>query len=418
MACLKADPPLMVSAFIDDTSAVWKKELLEEYFLPMDVEVIMSIPLSTRRLEDRWAWHYEKSGILTVRSVYRLLVQTKKRREDWLEGRSASSGTAAEGKAWQRLWKVVQVPSKLRIFLWRLAHQSLPTGDVRRHRHMADTSACSLCGAEDSWRHSLLSCTIARSVWALADEGIAEHVCMNEFPTAKVWLFDLMETLPRSDFARVAVTLWAIWYARRKMIHEDVFQSPLSTHLFIEAYLRDLDIVNSVAKVAPGTAQPIHPKWIPPRSGCAKLNVDAAMAKTRPGGAVGVVCRDETGLFLGASTLTIPGIIDPAVMEALACREALALAQDLHLQRVTIATDCLAVLNDMQRPFAGRYSMILEEIKANSGPFGEAVFRHENRASNQEAHRLARSATSADFGHQVWLLEPPDLCISNIMRFE
>jgi ribonuclease HI len=202
------------------------------------------------------------------------------------------------------------------------------------------------------------------------------------------------------------------------MIHEDEFQNPLSTHLFIEAYLRGLDIVNSATEVAPGTAQPKHPRWIPPRSGCAKLNVDAAMAKSMPSGAVGVVCRDETGHFLGASTLTIRGIADPAVMEVLACREALALAQDLHLQRITIASDCLAVLNDMQRPFAGRYSMILEEIKATSGHFDEAVFRHENRASNQEAHRLARSATSADFGHQVWLLEPPDLCISNIMRFE
>ena len=50
----------------------------------MDIEAIKSIPLSTRQLPDRWAWYYEKNGILTVRSVYRLLVQTKKRREDWL----------------------------------------------------------------------------------------------------------------------------------------------------------------------------------------------------------------------------------------------------------------------------------------------------------------------------------------------
>jgi hypothetical protein len=48
-----------------------------------------------------------------------------------------------------------------------------------------------------------------------------------------------METLSRDDFACVVVTLWAIWYARRKIIHEEIF-SPLSTHLFIENYLRDL----------------------------------------------------------------------------------------------------------------------------------------------------------------------------------
>jgi hypothetical protein len=31
-----------------------------------------------------------------------------------------------------------------------------------------------------------------------------------------------------------------------------------------------------------------------------------------------------------------------------------------------------------------------------------------------QAHRLARLATSFNFGHQLWLLQPPDgLCIPN-----
>jgi ribonuclease HI len=221
-----------------------------------------------------------------------------------------------------------------------------------------------------------------------------------------------METLSRDNFAKVAVTLWAIWYARRKIIYEEEFQSPLSTHLFIESYLRDLSIVSSTTNPVRVAAAPNHPKWIPPVVGCAKLNVDAAMARTRPGGAVGVVCRDATGGFLGASTLTVEGVSDPTILEAIACREALTLAQDLQLRRVTVATDCLAVVNDMAQPFAGSYSMVLKEIKSLETSFVESSFRHENRASNGEAHRLARSATMADSGRRVWLIEPPDgLCI-------
>jgi hypothetical protein len=116
LASLKQDPPLPVSDFINIVEATWKVDQLRQFFLPMDVEAICSIPLCTRRMDDFWAWHYEKSGVLSVRSAYRLLIQTKKRREDWLEGRAAGSGTAAEEKAWTRLWKV-QVPSKLRVFL-------------------------------------------------------------------------------------------------------------------------------------------------------------------------------------------------------------------------------------------------------------------------------------------------------------
>jgi hypothetical protein len=86
------------------------------------------------------------------------------------------------------------------------------------------------------------------------------------------------------------------------------------------------------------------------KEGCAKLNVDAATARDSRDGAVGVVCRLETGLFLGASMLKIQGVSDPVTLEAMACREALALAQDLNLQRVTVATDCLSVVNDLARP--------------------------------------------------------------------
>jgi ribonuclease HI len=273
-----------------------------------------------------------------------------------------------------------------------------------------------VCGEEDSWRHSLINCAMARSVWALSDEDITEHVSMNEDPSAKQWLFVMMETLSRDDFARVAVTLWAIWYARRRLIHEGECQSPLSTHLFIQRYLQDLSILARATPQKAAAPEVRHPKWIPPVEGCAKINVDAALAKTRPGGAVGAVCRSADGIYLGASSLTVEGITNPSVLEAMACREALALAQDLNLRRITVASDCLAVVQNLSRPFAGDYSAVLHEIKETSTLFERVLFRHENRASNTEAHRLARSVTTGNVGRQVWLLEPPDgLCINTYL---
>jgi ribonuclease HI len=186
--------------------------------------------------------------------------------------------------------------------------------------------------------------------------------------------------------------LWAIWYARRKIIYDYEYQSPLSTHLFIESYLRDL----AIAIPSKGTNKGVpakHPKWIPLDAGCVKVNVDAAMAKTGPGGAVGAVCRDGAGVFMGASTLTVDGITNPTVLDALACREALALALDINASCLT--TDCLAIVNDLSRQFAGSYNMVLEEIKETSKLFELVKFKHENRASDGEAHRLARSAASS-----------------------
>jgi ribonuclease HI len=104
---------------------------------------------------------------------------------------------------------------------------------------------------------------------------------------------------------------------------------------------------------------------------------------------------------MGASTLTVDGITSPIVLEALACREALALALDINASRLTIVTDFLAIVNDLSRQFAGSYNMVLEEIKETSNFFELVKFRHENRASNDKAHRLARSAASSNSGRQV-----------------
>jgi hypothetical protein len=65
-----------------------------------------------------------------------MIVNTKQRREDWIEQRSAGSNEEEDDRMWSSIWKI-KVPSKIRVFLWRLAKQSIPTGDVRHHRNMA-----------------------------------------------------------------------------------------------------------------------------------------------------------------------------------------------------------------------------------------------------------------------------------------
>jgi hypothetical protein len=61
--------------------------------------------------------------------------------------------------------------------------------------------------------------------------------------------------------------------------------------------------------------------------------------------------------------------------------------------------------------------MITSEIKARSREFIDVRFKHENSASNGEAHRVARSFISNSAGRQVWLLQPPvGSCIPMIIN--
>ena len=72
----------MVSDLIDNMSGFWDMQQLKESFLPMDWEIIANIPLSTRIQEDFWAWHYEKSGVFTIRLAHRMLMSNREKRSD------------------------------------------------------------------------------------------------------------------------------------------------------------------------------------------------------------------------------------------------------------------------------------------------------------------------------------------------
>ena len=156
--------------------------------MPMDAKIILGIPLCTRNTADFWSWNFERNGTFSVKSAYRMLVETRRRREAWLENTAGSSSIVAEEGTWKTLWRT-KVPGKVKMFLWRLSKQSLPTEDVRAHRHMSDSSACGMCGALDSWRHSLLNCTSSRCVWALIDDDLAQVLVATTEPKAKLWLF-------------------------------------------------------------------------------------------------------------------------------------------------------------------------------------------------------------------------------------
>jgi hypothetical protein len=60
------------------------------------------------------------------------------------------------------------------------------------------------------------------------------------------------------------------------------------------------------------------------------IYTSTAISKNTRNGAVVAVARDDTDKFIGASTLVYPGKTEPKTLEALACREGIALAKDIY----------------------------------------------------------------------------------------
>jgi hypothetical protein len=136
-------------------------------------------------------------------------------------------------------------------------------------------------------------------VWALALEEISDYATNLQEPHARAWLASVFKDLSKEEATRVVVHLWALWYARRKIIHEGEYQSPLSTHYFVERFLSDLNVTEHVPPLGKGMeAQGLE--WIAPPAGLVKINVDAVVTKNTGHDAMAAVPRSMEGVFLGA----------------------------------------------------------------------------------------------------------------------
>jgi hypothetical protein len=69
---------------------------------------------------------------------------------------------------WRKIWKR-EVPPKVQVFWWRVVHGFLPARSVLHRRHVERIAYCETCGAdEESIRHVLIECTVAKSFWEQA----------------------------------------------------------------------------------------------------------------------------------------------------------------------------------------------------------------------------------------------------------
>jgi hypothetical protein len=65
-----------VSQLMQQGMNEWDEGTLRRYLFLWDVEAVLKIKLPASRGPDCVAWRYEKSGIFTVRSAYRLVIKT------------------------------------------------------------------------------------------------------------------------------------------------------------------------------------------------------------------------------------------------------------------------------------------------------------------------------------------------------
>lgn len=138
----------------------------------MDEILKIKIPLQER--DDWMAWNCEKSGVFTVKSAYRLAMQLA----EGAETMGSSTRPDGDRSLWRKLWSA-RVPSKVRVFAWKVVKNGLPTRANKHRIHLEPQMNCELYGhgCEDVF-HAVIECPHARALriamraqWSLPAEA-------------------------------------------------------------------------------------------------------------------------------------------------------------------------------------------------------------------------------------------------------
>lgn len=187
----------------------WNSELIHQLFHSFDAEAICNIKLPNSDAEDTLAWHYEKSGVFTVRSAYRLAASL----QDQANRPASSSTNAADNRSiWDIIWKA-KIPEKIKKFGWRIATNTLPTKLNKCRRTLEVDSTYNICGnGEENEYHAVISYTKSRAlrdemrkVWDIPSEA--------HFRFTRVdWLQNLLGPCSTETRTKLLLLLWRFWF--------------------------------------------------------------------------------------------------------------------------------------------------------------------------------------------------------------
>ncbi|KAL5790036.1 hypothetical protein ACOSQ2_004924 [Xanthoceras sorbifolium] len=354
---------LMVASLISSSSHSWDLTKLDQVFVAADRDSILEIPLSLGDCNDSLIWHFDKTGEYSVKSGYRVAAQEKLS----LKG----SSSCPDSKWWLALWNL-NIPPKVKIFIWRVCHNAIPSLCNLCSRKIVVDPCCSRCGdAPESSAHALFWCSSVRPIWE----------------SSVFWdILNLQNAVCHSKSPRVSADLvsWSLSLLHEFQGTQKVFNSPLQP-----------------------PRQPRSSPWSPPPAGSLKLNSDAAV---KPGCSVmgsGAVVRDSQGKVVAASAKPLLGFFPAELGELLALREGLLLAKEFNLIIEWVELDAASVVARLLNSLPiSVLDPIFSDVKALFRAVRVSNCHAIPRSGNRMAHSLASLAFSSKEEFCWFNLEP------------
>ena len=216
----EVQPNRLVKDLIHDATGQWDRDKVFDLFAHKTRMEILQLPLSRLSSRDKLVWKENRSQSFSVETAYQVALCMGQQQ------RVEHSGLMAERKIWRKLWSL-NVPPKVRMFVWRARSNVLQTQDNLYCRKINIDPRCEFCCEHlESAAHLLWECPFAQNVWALCRGKLQK--CSNDAQDIFMLFRWLMDKLSQQELEGWAVTVWAIWNAQNKYYFEHIQIQPKS----------------------------------------------------------------------------------------------------------------------------------------------------------------------------------------------
>ncbi|CAN6710400.1 unnamed protein product [Malus baccata var. baccata] len=403
-----------VRELIEPISKSWKAEIIVAGFNQEEARKILSIPLSKTGCRDRLVWHHTVNGVYSVKTGYGVAINLMENGALGRKGRGAPSENRRSNPMWRKIW-TLQVPNKIKYFIWKCCNNALAVRQNLQRRHMRVENICGVCNSVgESENHLFFHCDFSQRFW------FGSHLYLNSHKLAGVDFLESWETfcnrikstaMNEEILQEFAFGLWRLWKNRNEVVFNGVHRPHLEVLTLWKRNIAEYReaLLPSLAEDSQLHVKPhkmvnrMKSHWKKPTFGTIKINTDAAWCRSSLRTGVGWVGRDFAGLlqFAGGSG---NGLCHSAVAaEASAIRCALLACIDHGYEQVTIESDALVLIQMLKKESTQDYSIecILGDIETLVQRLTTVTFAFAPRESNRAAHSVAKYAFQHG-GDFVW----------------
>ncbi|XP_045810455.1 uncharacterized protein LOC123904892 [Trifolium pratense] len=374
-----------------DNNGVWKVDDLSTW-LPQNIinRLFAIVPPKNVAAADRLAWRGTTDGKFSIASAYTMLCNFND--DEW-------------DVVWRRVWRL-QVPERVRSFIWLVKHDRLLT-NYRKSKMNVCTPWCKHCVdiVEDTM-HVLRDCPLAKVIWCNLMNGLAGAT----FYAAN--LHDWITMNLQQDLGRVKAGIWScvwavgchfLWLWRNREAHGDERVRPSQPWRVIMNWVHHYKRAN-VSQIASHitTKEVVQIGWNGPEGDWIMLNTDGASRCGSTAGCGGLL-RNSGGQWLGGFSHHL-GRCNAYIAELWGVFDGLTFAYDRGFKKIALHIDSNVVVHTLQSDKDGSVVgwRIIQEIRRLLGMDWEVKICHSYRESNACVDALANLGCDHEPGMRVY----------------